>query len=127
MGSIHPTAEIEGTVAADVVIGPFCVVGPRVVLAGGVRLLEHVVVQGDTEIGECTEIFPFASIGQSAQIKDYAGLPGKLRIGARCVLREYVTINVGSDKGDLVTEIGDDCFSSRARTSRMIARSDARL
>ena len=110
MGSIHPTAQIEGTVAADVVIGPFCVVGPRVVLAGGVRLHEHVVVQGDTEIGECAEIFPFASIGQSAQIKDYAGLPGKLRIGARCMLREYVTINVGSDKGDLVTEIGDDCF-----------------
>ena len=110
VASIHPTAQIEGTVAADVVIGPFCVVGPGVVLSGGVRLHENVIVKGDTEIGERTEIFPFASIGQSAQITGYTGHPGKLKIGAGCVIREYVTINVGSEKGDLVTEIGDDCF-----------------
>jgi UDP-N-acetylglucosamine acyltransferase len=108
--SIHPTAQIEGSVAADVVIGPFCVVGPEVVLSSGVRLHENVIVMGDTVIGERTEIFPFASIGKPGQIKGYAGRPGKLRIGAGCVLREYVTINAGSEKGDLVTEIGDDCY-----------------
>jgi UDP-N-acetylglucosamine acyltransferase len=110
VGSIHPTAVVEGTVAADVVIGPYCVIGPGVVLAGGVRLHENVIVKGETEIGERTEIFPFASIGQTGQIMGYTGLPGKLKIGAGCVLREYVTINVGSEKGDLVTEIGDNCF-----------------
>src|SRR5258708_6191593 len=89
VASIHPTAQIEGTVAADVVIGPFCVVGPGVVLSGGVRLHENVIVKGDTEIGERTEIFPFASIGQSAQITGYTGHPGKLKIGAGCVIREY--------------------------------------
>lgn len=62
--SIHPTAQIAGAVAADVVIGPFCVVGPEVVLSSGVRLHENVIVVGDTEIGERTEIFPFASIGK---------------------------------------------------------------
>jgi UDP-N-acetylglucosamine acyltransferase len=110
VASIHPTAQVEGTVAADVIVGPFCVVGPQVVLSRGVRLHENIILKGDTEIGERTEIFPFASIGQSAQITGYTGRPGKLRIGAGCVLREYVTINVGSEKGDLVTEIGDDCF-----------------
>jgi UDP-N-acetylglucosamine acyltransferase len=110
MVSIHSTAQVEGTVAADVIIGPYCVVGPGVVLSCGVRLHEHVVVKGDTEIGERTEIFPFASIGQPAQITGHSDLPGKLKIGASCVIREYVTINVGSAKGDLVTEIGDNCF-----------------
>ena len=91
-------------------IGPFCVVGPEVVLAAGVRLHENVIVKGATKIGEHTEIFPFASIGQAAQIAGYAGGPGKLTIGAGCVIREYVTINAGSDRGDGVTEIGDNCY-----------------
>jgi UDP-N-acetylglucosamine acyltransferase len=67
-------------------------------------------VKGQTEIGDHTEIFPFASIGQPAQIAAYSGPPGKLNIGAGCIIREYVTINVGSAKGDLVTEIGNNCF-----------------
>src|SRR5438034_3715100 len=90
VASIHPTAQVEGTVAADVIVGPFCVVGPQVVLSRGVRLHENIILKGDTEIGERTEIFPFASIGQSAQIRGYTGRPGKLRIGSGCVLREYV-------------------------------------
>jgi UDP-N-acetylglucosamine acyltransferase len=110
VAKIHPTAQVEGAVAADVVIGPFCVVGPEVVLAAGVRLHENVILKGDTEIGERTEIFPLASIGQPGQIAGYTGRPGKLKIGAGCVIREYVTINVGSDKGDGVTEIGENCF-----------------
>ena len=110
MANIHPTAQIEGTVAADVVIGAFSVVGPGVILGAGVRLHENVILKGDTRIGERTEIFPFASIGQPGQIAGYTGPPGKLRIGAGCVIREYATINAGSDRGDGVTEIGDDCY-----------------
>ena len=110
MAKIHSTAQVEGKVSADVTIGPFCVVGPEVVLAAGVRLHENVIIKGDTEIGERTEIFPFASIGQAGQIAGYTGGPGRLRVGAGCVIREYVTINVGSDKGDGVTDIGENCY-----------------
>jgi UDP-N-acetylglucosamine acyltransferase len=110
VASIHPTAQVDGVAGPDVVIGPYCVVGPGVVLSAGVRLHENVILKGDTEIGEGTEIFPFASIGQPAQIFGYAGRPGRLKIGARCVIREYVTINVGSERGDLVTEVGNDCY-----------------
>lgn len=110
MAQIHPTAQVEGRVCADVTIGPFCVVGPDVVLAAGVRLHENVIIKGQTEIGELTEIFPFASIGQAGQIAGYKGGPGRLTVGAGCVIREYVTINAGSDKGDKITEIGKNCY-----------------
>jgi UDP-N-acetylglucosamine acyltransferase len=50
MATIHPTAIIEpGTaLGADVRIGPYCHVGPRVVLGDGVELVSHVVVAGNT-------------------------------------------------------------------------------
>jgi UDP-N-acetylglucosamine acyltransferase len=110
VSKIHATAQVEGKVSADVTIGPHCVIGPDVVLAAGVRLHENVIIKGHTEIGERTEIFPFASIGQAGQIAGYTGGPGRLRLGAGCVIREYVTINAGSDKGDGVTEIGEKCY-----------------
>jgi UDP-N-acetylglucosamine acyltransferase len=72
VAKIHATAQVEGKVSADVTIGPFCVVGPQIALAAGVRLHENVIIKGDTEIGERTEMFPFASIGQAGEI---AGCP----------------------------------------------------
>jgi UDP-N-acetylglucosamine acyltransferase len=110
VATIHPTAQVQGTVGSDVEIGPFCSIGPEVVLGAGVRLHENVILKGNTEIGERTEIFPFASIGQPGQIVGYTGQPGRLKIGAGCVIREYATISVGSDKGDGATEIGDNCY-----------------
>ncbi len=110
MTIIHRTAQVDGTVGTDVVVGAFCEVGPSVVLGDGVRLHQNVILTGDTRIGANTEIFPFASIGQPGQLKGNPGRAGRLTIGERCVLREYVSINAGSEKADLLTEVGDDCL-----------------
>ncbi|MFY7853932.1 MAG: acyl-[acyl-carrier-protein]--UDP-N-acetylglucosamine O-acyltransferase, partial [Brevundimonas sp.] len=58
MSHIHPTAIVDGSaqLAGDVVIGPWCTVGPGVVLAEGVHLVSHVVVQQDTSVGARTVI-----------------------------------------------------------------------
>ena len=110
--SVDPSARVANSaVLGDgVEIGPYCVVGPEVRLADGVKLLSHAVISGRTHIGEGTIIYPMASIGQPALIHSYRGTPGELVIGARCELREYVTISTGSDKGDGKTEIGNDCM-----------------
>jgi UDP-N-acetylglucosamine acyltransferase len=112
MSLIHPTALIDpkARIGRDVQIGAFSVIGPDVELADRVRLHTHVVVEGHTLIGEETEVFPFSSIGQAPQIYKYQGGSGRLRIGARCQIREYVTINTGSTKADGLTTIGDDCM-----------------
>jgi len=110
MGSIHPSACIEdgAQIGEGCVIGPFCVVGPDVVLANGVELKSHVVVQGDTHIGEDTQIFPFAVIGEIPQDLKFGGEKSRLRIGARNRIREHVTMNTGTARGGGVTRVGDD-------------------
>ena len=82
---IHPSAVIEpgAQIGAGVRIGPLCVVGPKVRLADGVELKSHVVVTGDTSVGEATVIFPFASIGEVPQDLKFKGEDVRLQIGAR--------------------------------------------
>jgi UDP-N-acetylglucosamine acyltransferase len=110
--TIHPTAVIDpaATLADGVSIGPYCVVGAGVKLGAHVRLYTHVVIDGNTTIGEGCEIYPFASIGTAPQDKKFKGENSCLEIGARNSIREHVTINPGTEGGGLLTKIGDDCL-----------------
>jgi UDP-N-acetylglucosamine acyltransferase len=89
-------------------VGPFCVVGPEVVLHDGVELKSHVVVTGATEIGANTVVFPFAVLGEIPQDLKFAGEKTRLVIGARNRIREHVTMNTGTAGGGSVTRVGDD-------------------
>ncbi|WP_420860134.1 acyl-ACP--UDP-N-acetylglucosamine O-acyltransferase [Marivivens marinus] len=112
MSRIHPSAVIEdgAIIGEGCDIGPFCVVGPEVVLAPNVTLKSHVVVTGDTQIGEGTIIFPFSVIGEIPQDLKFTGEKTRLRIGARNRIREHVTINTGTAGGGGETRVGDDCL-----------------
>ncbi len=109
MAKIHPTAVVEdGARLGDgVVIGPYCIVGGEVELGARVRLESHVVVGGRTRIGDDCHIFPFASIGLRPQDLKYKGEPSELVIGSHNVIREYVTINPGTEGGGMVTRVGN--------------------
>jgi UDP-N-acetylglucosamine acyltransferase len=108
--SIHPSAIVESGAEVDPTaeIGPYAYVGPNVRLAAGVVLKPHSHVTGHTEIGEETQIFPFAAIGEIPQDHKHAGEPTRLVVGARNLLREYVTLHAGTAEGGGVTTIGDD-------------------
>lgn len=110
--NIHPTSIIEdGAILGDgVVIGPMCRVGGGVRLHDGVVLKSHIVIEGDTEIGRETIIHPFSTLGGTPQHLGYKGEPTKLRIGANCIFRENVTVNIGTANGGGVTRIGDRAF-----------------
>ncbi|MEO6396822.1 MAG: acyl-ACP--UDP-N-acetylglucosamine O-acyltransferase [Devosia sp.] len=110
--SVHPTALVEAgaTLADDVKIGPFCIVGPETTLGEGVELISHVVVTGRTRIGARTCIYPNASIGHRPQDLKYAGESSSLEIGEDNTIREQVTINPGTAGGGMVTRIGDHCL-----------------
>lgn len=93
---------------ADCRIGPYCVIGPEVTLGAAVVLDSHVVISGITRIGAGTRIWPFASIGSAPQDLKFKGERSHVRIGCRNLIREYVTINPGTDGGGGVTVVGDD-------------------
>lgn len=112
MSRIHPSAIIEdgAQIGQDCVIGPFCHIGPKVRLGDRVELKSHVVVTGDTSIGEDCVIFNFAVIGEIPQDLKFGGEDTRLEIGKRNRIREHVTINTGTEGGGGVTRIGDDCL-----------------
>ncbi len=108
--NIHPTAIIEdgATIANDVTIGAYSVIGADVKIAKGCVIKSHVCIEGVTEIGEGCVIYPFASLGQAPQDLKFKGEKTKLRIGANNKIREYVTMNPGTESGAGETVIGDN-------------------
>jgi UDP-N-acetylglucosamine acyltransferase len=107
---IHETAIVSPSAAigSGCHIGAFCTVGANVVLADGVRLESHVVVDGRTSIGEGTHVFPFASIGLAPQDLKYGGEDTAVEIGKRNQIREFVTVHRGTAGGGGLTKMGDD-------------------
>ena len=110
MSAIHPTAIVHDAaqLGDGVEIGPYCIVGPDVTLAQGVRLLSHVCVEGATEIGPECVIHPFARLGGDPQHLGHKGEKTRLVVGAKNVIREGVTFNTGTAAGRGVTTIGDN-------------------
>ncbi len=107
--AIHPTAIIEpGAQLADGVgVGPYCVVGKDVVLGPRTTLLSHVVVEGHTQIGADCTVRHFANLGAPPQAA-YHGEPTRLVIGDRNLIREHVTMHIGTAAGRGVTMVGND-------------------
>lgn len=112
MADIHPTAIVEdgADLAPTVSVGPYSIIGGNVRIGENGVIHSHVVVSGDTTIGEDCAIFPFASVGMQPQDRKFQGETSRLTIGARCTIREHVTINPGTGGGGGLTSIGDDCL-----------------
>jgi UDP-N-acetylglucosamine acyltransferase len=91
---IHPTALIED--------------GAR--LGAGCIIHAYALITRHCELGEAVVVHPFAVIGGDPQDLSFdAGTPSGVRIGARTVIREHVTISRATKAGS-ATEIGPDCF-----------------
>jgi UDP-N-acetylglucosamine acyltransferase len=106
---IHPTAIISSRARLDanVTVGPYSIIGDHVAIHDDVEIAGHVVIEGPSEIGAGTRIYPFASIGQPPQDLKFKGEDTRLVIGRRNVIREYVTMNRGTVGGGALTSVGD--------------------
>ena len=109
---IHSSSVIskKAKIGKNVKIGPFCNIGDYVQLDDNVELISNVHIEGNTKIGKGTKIFPFASIGTSPQDLKFNNEPNSLFIGEKNTIREYVTINPGTESGGGKTIIGNNCL-----------------
>lgn len=109
MARIHPTAVVDprAKLADDAAIGPYVVIGGDVELAGGVDVLSHVHIMGRTTVGARTRIFPFSVLGADPQVRGLGDRATSLSIGADNVIREHVSIHLGSGPNGSCTKIGD--------------------
>lgn len=109
--AIHPTAVVSksATIAADVEIGPYTIISDACVIAERCVIGPHVVIHPYTTIGPDTRIHAGAVIGDWPQDVSFTGARSETLIGARCVIREGVTIHRGT-KENTKTVVGDGCF-----------------
>ena len=109
---IHNSSVIDkkAEISKNVKIGPFCYVGPYVKLKDNVELISNVHIEGNTTIGKGTRIFPFASIGTQPQDLKFRGENNSLVVGENNLIREYVTINPGTEGGGSKTIVGNNCL-----------------
>jgi len=107
---IDPRAAVDpaAQIGQGASIGPFCVIGADVSIGDGCKLESQVVVEGPAEVGAETVISPMASVGGPPQDLKYKGGPTRIVIGARNRIREFVTLNRGTEEGGGVTRIGDE-------------------
>lgn len=54
MAQIHPSSLVDpqAKLAENVVVGPFCTIGPHVEVGEGTTLQSHIVLTGHTKIGK---------------------------------------------------------------------------
>ena len=107
---IHPTAIIaeSATLANDVEVGAYSVIGDDVEIGSGCKVDSHAVINGPARIGQDNHIYQFASIGDDPQDKKYSDEPTRLVIGDRNTIREFCTISRGTTQDRSETTIGDD-------------------
>lgn len=109
---IHKTAVIEkgAKLGCNVKIGPFCFVDKDVIIGDNVEIKAHVIIVNKVTIGTGTVVYPFAVIGEVPQNVKYHGMGAEVIIGRNNIIREHVTINLGTEIDKMKTVLGDNCF-----------------
>ncbi len=109
---IHSTAIIDpgASVAEDVSVGAYAVIGPQVEIGGGSQIGDHATIYGPTTIGRDNQILQHTTLGGAPQDLHYKGEPTQLIIGNGNIIREYTSISRGSVGGGGVTRIGNGNF-----------------
>jgi len=109
---IHKTAIVDpkAKISANVNIGAYTIIGPNVEIGEDTDINSHVSIAGHTKIGKKNKIYPFSSIGNNPQDLKYNGEKSYLEIGDGNTIREYVSINPGTDGGGGLTKIGNNCL-----------------
>ncbi len=109
MTKIHETALVDARAELDldVEVGAYSVIGPKVKLGKGTRIRSHVVIEGNTTLGERNLIFQFATVGSVPQDLKYKGEDSQLIIGHHNTIREFASLNPGTTGGGMITRIGN--------------------
>ncbi|MEM1104767.1 MAG: acyl-ACP--UDP-N-acetylglucosamine O-acyltransferase [Pseudomonadota bacterium] len=111
--AVHETAIIEpgAELGEDVTIGPFCHIGPAAVIGDRACLHGRITLMGRVYLGSDVEVFPGVILGGQGQVLGAkAEAENRLIVGDRTVLRECVTLHLGTVKGNRETRIGPDSY-----------------
>jgi len=99
--NIHPTAIVspKAKLADSVSVGAFSEVCDNAVIGADTKIGSHCVIEGNTTIGKSCEIFTGAVVGSRPQDLKFKGEKVFLEIGDNNIIREYCTLNPGTQDG----------------------------
>ncbi len=108
---IHPTAIIDpgAKLAGDVEVGPYTVIEDNVEIGSGCRIAPHVLVAWGARLGQGVQVHNGAVVGSVPQDLKFGGEKTTLEVGDRTVIREYATLNRGTEDR-WRTVVGCDCL-----------------
>jgi UDP-N-acetylglucosamine acyltransferase len=101
--NVHPQARI----GENVVIDNFVTITKDVEIGDGTWIGPHVTIMDGTKIGKNCRIFPGAVVGAVPQDLKFHGEESTLEIGNNVTIREYVTLNRGTEANHR-TIVGDN-------------------
>jgi len=106
---IHPSAIVskKAKLPESIIIGPYSIIGDNVVIGENTKIGAHCVIDGNTTIGNSCEIFTGAVVGSRPQDLKYKGEKSLLVIGDNNIIREYCTLNPGTEDGG-TTRVGNN-------------------
>lgn len=105
---IHTTAIVskKAKLAIGVIVGPYSVIGDNVTIGKDTKIGAHCVIEGNTSIGKNCELFTGVVAGSRPQDLKFKGEKVFLKIGDNNIIREYCTLNPGTEEGSKTT-VGD--------------------
>ena len=108
---IHPTAIVhqDAKLADDVSVGPFSIINEGAEIGAGTEIASHVLIDSKTIVGENCSIHHGAVLGTLPQDLKFKGEKTHLAIGDGTTVREYATLNRGTEYRDM-TVVGKNCF-----------------
>lgn len=109
---INETAKIAkgAQIGENVTIGPYCIIGPDVIIGDNTTVESHCVITGKTTIGKNNKISSYACLGSAPQSLGYKGEVVELIIGNNNIIREFTLFSAGTVSGGAKTIIGDNNF-----------------
>lgn len=107
----HPTSIIspEAYLGENVRVGAFSIIESGAVIGDNTEIRSSVTISSFARIGAGCTVYPHAVIGTEPQDLKFQGETTYVHIGDRTVIREFVTVNRGTQaQGE--TRIGNDCL-----------------
>ncbi len=103
---VHPGAQL----ADDIEVGPYSIIEDNVTIDVGCSIGTHCLVAAGTRLGKRNTLTAFVSMGTPPQDLKSVDCESELIIGDDNTFREYVSLNRGTPKEELVTRIGSRNF-----------------
>ena len=106
---VHPNSTVHpgAAIGKNVKIGPYAVIGENLSIGANTQIGACCVLDGHTQIGSECKIFTGAVLGSIPQDLKFEGEKTQLYIGNNNTIREYVTINLGTEENGK-TVVGDN-------------------